>query len=164
MSDRSGHSLPTDAPGLLAHLGSRGVEFILEGDRLQVRAPAGVVDSGVQAALRQHKLAIVQLLQEPPGALANEGTVPLAPVQERIWFFQQMNPGSATYNLSQRVEITGPLDRDRFERALRDVRRMLQQHRIPRHQCGRRGLGARLFLDGDQVEDGRRLEEAGRVL
>lgn len=51
-----------------------------------------------------------------------DGTrLPLTAAQLGIWFAQARDPHSPVYNTGEYVELTGPLDADRFERALRDV-------------------------------------------
>ncbi|MGP4089966.1 non-ribosomal peptide synthetase, partial [Streptomyces sp. KR55] len=44
---------------------------------------------------------------------------PLSAAQQRVWFAQKLIPDSPLYNISGFVEIHGPLDVPRFERALR---------------------------------------------
>ncbi|MFI2606626.1 amino acid adenylation domain-containing protein [Kitasatospora sp. NPDC018619] len=47
--------------------------------------------------------------------------IPLLAAQAAIWYFQALDPASPLYNTGDAVEITGPLDEDRFERALRQA-------------------------------------------
>ena len=41
--------------------------------------------------------------------------------QERLWFLEQLDPGSTTYNRATNVTIRGPLDRSALERALAGI-------------------------------------------
>src|SRR5205085_2791260 len=41
--------------------------------------------------------------------------------QERIWFFEQLEPGTAAYTMPAAVRFRGALDRDALERSLREV-------------------------------------------
>ncbi len=43
----------------------RGVELNVDGERLLIRAPAGVLDDELRAALKTHKPAILQILSGP---------------------------------------------------------------------------------------------------
>ncbi|MFI6497341.1 amino acid adenylation domain-containing protein [Nonomuraea typhae] len=46
-------------------------------------------------------------------------TMPLTGAQAGIWFAQRLDPGNPLYNAADRLDIHGPLDAARFERALR---------------------------------------------
>ena len=46
---------------------------------------------------------------------------PLTVMQERIRFMEELRPGSVVYNTPSAHRLTGPLDRDAFERALRQM-------------------------------------------
>jgi amino acid adenylation domain-containing protein len=43
----------------------------------------------------------------------------LSPAQERLWFIQQLQPGSSAYHMPEAVELSGPLDSGALEQALR---------------------------------------------
>ncbi|MFE6050669.1 amino acid adenylation domain-containing protein [Kitasatospora sp. NPDC056446] len=47
--------------------------------------------------------------------------IPLLAAQAAVWYAQALDPASPVYNTGDAVEITGPLDEDRFERALRQA-------------------------------------------
>ncbi|MGN9796432.1 amino acid adenylation domain-containing protein, partial [Streptomyces sp. OZ13] len=55
--------------------------------------------------------------------------------QSRLWFLEQMHPGTARYNVALRIRIARPLDRDAFVRALAWM--------AGRHEALRTGLGSR---------------------
>ncbi len=46
---------------------------------------------------------------------------PLSFAQRRIWFFEQLVPGTATYHVCQAFRLRGPIDLDRLEDALRSL-------------------------------------------
>ncbi|OJT18526.1 hypothetical protein BO221_41470 [Archangium sp. Cb G35] len=43
----------------------------------------------------------------------------LSPAQERLWFIQQLQPDSSAYHMPEAVELSGPLDSNALEQALR---------------------------------------------
>ncbi|HEX2077116.1 MAG TPA: condensation domain-containing protein, partial [Longimicrobium sp.] len=47
--------------------------------------------------------------------------LPLSFAQERLWFLDQLQPGSAAYNLPYALRLTGALDVDALERTLAEV-------------------------------------------
>ncbi|MET0411658.1 MAG: amino acid adenylation domain-containing protein, partial [Polyangiaceae bacterium] len=60
---------------------------------------------------------------EPAGALevTTLAHVPATPAQRRMWLVEQINPGTAAYNISNSVRLRGALDVRALERALNDV-------------------------------------------
>ncbi|HEU4881108.1 MAG TPA: amino acid adenylation domain-containing protein, partial [Longimicrobium sp.] len=52
---------------------------------------------------------------------AREGRLPLSFAQERLWFIDRLEPGSAVYNLSAASRLGGALDRAALERALGEI-------------------------------------------
>jgi amino acid adenylation domain-containing protein len=57
------------------------------------------------------------------------GRLPLSFAQQRLWFFDQLSPGSTTFNVVHAVQIDGPLDCDVLERSLNEI---IQRHEILR--------------------------------
>ncbi|MEU4118568.1 amino acid adenylation domain-containing protein [Kitasatospora sp. NPDC028055] len=57
--------------------------------------------------------------QEPTGA--RPADVPLLAAQAAVWYAQSLDPASPVYNTGDAVEITGPLDEESFEAALRQT-------------------------------------------
>ncbi|HEX2081523.1 MAG TPA: amino acid adenylation domain-containing protein, partial [Longimicrobium sp.] len=54
----------------------------------------------------------------PVVPVPREGALPLSFAQERLWFLDQLQPGSAAYNLPYALRLTGALDVDALERTL----------------------------------------------
>ncbi|HEX2077289.1 MAG TPA: condensation domain-containing protein, partial [Longimicrobium sp.] len=52
---------------------------------------------------------------------AREGRLPLSFAQERLWFIDQLEPGSAVYNLAAGSRLGGALDGAALERALGEI-------------------------------------------
>ncbi|MFJ9691436.1 amino acid adenylation domain-containing protein [Kitasatospora sp. NPDC101183] len=50
-----------------------------------------------------------------------DGSLPLTPAQTGVWFAQQMNPRNTVFNLGEYLDISGPVDGDVLETALRLV-------------------------------------------
>jgi len=61
-------------------------------------------------------------LPAPPlCAAARDGDLPLSFAQQRLWFIDQMDPGSATYHLASAVRLSGSLDIAALERVFTEV-------------------------------------------
>ncbi|MEU1282734.1 amino acid adenylation domain-containing protein [Kitasatospora sp. NPDC005856] len=56
-----------------------------------------------------------------PAVDTQTADIPLLAAQAAIWYAQALDPASPVYNTGDAVEITGPLDEDRFEQALRQA-------------------------------------------
>src|SRR5687768_14445295 len=52
---------------------------------------------------------------------AHRGGAPLSFAQERLWFMDRLEPGSATYNISLARRLGGALDEAALERALGEI-------------------------------------------
>ncbi|MFJ6611195.1 amino acid adenylation domain-containing protein [Streptomyces sp. NPDC091289] len=68
-------------------------------------------------------------------------SVPLSPAQNRLWFLNELEGASATYNVPVAFRITGDLDAEVLERALNDV--------VARHESLRTVFQE---IDGDPVQ------------
>ena len=77
----------------------------------------------------------------PPGPVTRTRPAPASFVQRRMWFFDQVSPGSAAYNIPLILELAGPLAHERLERALAML--------VERHAVLRTTLQV---LDGDVVQ------------
>lgn len=53
--------------------------------------------------------------------IPREGPLPLSFAQERIWFLDQLEPGTAAYNLCEVVRFRGALDVSALRRSLREI-------------------------------------------
>jgi amino acid adenylation domain-containing protein/thioester reductase-like protein len=66
--------------------------------------------------------------------LAREaGALPLSFAQRRLWFLEQLMPGTAIYNIPQALQLTGPLDVDALERAFNEIGRRHETLRTTFH-------------------------------
>ncbi len=49
------------------------------------------------------------------------GVLPLSFAQQRLWFLDQLEPGTAVYNVPSALELSGPLDIGALEKALTEI-------------------------------------------
>ena len=79
----------------------------------------------VQDALR----AGVGLSVPPLTAVERVGALPASFAQQRLWFLDQLDPGSPMYNVPAAVRLTGALDRSALERAFNEL---VRRHEVLR--------------------------------
>ncbi|MFL6236839.1 MAG: amino acid adenylation domain-containing protein, partial [Thermoanaerobaculia bacterium] len=127
--DLGGHSL----------LATRVVARIRK--ELGVDVPMRVLFEDASVAGLAERLAAIAPALPAAEARAREGGLPLSFAQERLWFLEQLQPGTAAYNVPLPVRLRGPLDHAAFAAALREVAR--------RHQVLRSTFGE---LDGQPAQ------------
>ncbi|MSU51933.1 MAG: non-ribosomal peptide synthetase [Opitutaceae bacterium] len=59
----------------------------------------------------------------PVRAQSRDGALPLSFPQERLWFIEQLAPGTATYHVAALLRLTGEVDVEALARALGELRR-----------------------------------------
>ncbi len=78
--------------------------------------------------VEQVALAIDRLRQKEAGITAppiekapRDQELPLSFAQQRLWFLDQLAPGSASYNIPSAMRISGKLNVEAFEKSLREI-------------------------------------------
>jgi len=98
--------------------------------------PSRMELSGSQRALLEERLQRARQkgarTSEPRSSIPRRTTsdhLPLSFAQERLWFLDQLEPGSAVYNVCQAVRMKGTLDLAALEKALNEI---IRRHEILR--------------------------------
>jgi amino acid adenylation domain-containing protein len=90
-----------------------------------VEVPLRVLFEGptvAELARRVEEMRRAELPVLPPLVPAERaGPLPLSFAQERLWFIDRLEPGSATYNIPGALRLTGTLDERALERALGEI-------------------------------------------
>ncbi|HEU5130478.1 MAG TPA: condensation domain-containing protein, partial [Pyrinomonadaceae bacterium] len=81
------------------------------------------------------------VVQPPIQRLAPGHTRPLSFAQQRLWFWEQLEPGTPTYNLTSAIRLEGDLDLAVLERSLNEI--------VRRHDILRTSFTA---VDGNPVQ------------
>ncbi|MFL6253470.1 MAG: amino acid adenylation domain-containing protein [Pyrinomonadaceae bacterium] len=83
--------------------------------------------AGLAAAVERQRRAGAE--ETPIRPVGRDADLPLSFAQQRLWFLDQFDPNSATFNLPSAVRLTGRLDVPALEEALRQV---IARHEILR--------------------------------
>ena len=102
---------------LLLTLLERGAQVAHRDGELRIKAPKGVLDSELQSTIKQHKEALLDLLENGCAASA------LSSGQRRFWFLYHLHPDSAADNIPALYPLRGPLDAAALEAALAALER-----------------------------------------
>ena len=120
---------------LLARLRDLEVRVTAVDGELELDAPGGVLSPELQAEIRAHKRDLLKLLAWTRRSqrslttrlqpVARDAPLPLSWAQQRLWFLDQLEPGTAAYNIAWTVRLRGALNRAALQTALQDV---VQRH------------------------------------
>lgn|GEM_PF-1660087 len=138
---------------LIARLRELGVRLGVEGDELLVDAPQGVITPELATQIRERKVQILALLRwsarssrlvDLPLIPANSrAALPLSYAQQRLWFLDQLEPGSAAYNISWTVRLKGELNVSALQQA---IDALVQRHEVLRCSFATVAGEARLII------------------
>ncbi len=108
------------------------IRLAVEGERLRVNAPRGVLNAALRQRIAAAKEVLLDYLrrvveldssvsESQIPRLAADAPAPLSFGQERLWFLEQFEPGAAVFNLGRALQITGPLDRAALEASVNAI-------------------------------------------
>jgi amino acid adenylation domain-containing protein/non-ribosomal peptide synthase protein (TIGR01720 family) len=111
---------------LLLRLRSLGVMLTLDGERLKVSGPSGVITEELRAELSPRKAELIAFLRD--AASQGESGIPPAPengplsfTQQRFWFFQNLVPDTSAYHVCFGLRLQGRLDRGVLQRTIDEI-------------------------------------------
>ena len=127
------------AAELLSQLRHRDVKVWANGDRLRFSASPGALTPALRDELAERKVEILRFLQEAADATGSstraitqvkrDGASLLSFAQQRLWFLNQLEPGSAVYNIPDAVRLHGALDEKALANALNEI---VRRHEVLR--------------------------------
>ena len=131
----------------LTHLNGLGVKLWLDesktdGDitpRLRYSAPKGTMNSALLTELKEHKADIIQFLQQanqskdstyqPIQPAPRDGNLPLSFAQQRLWFLEQLEDSTSTYNWPRTLHFKGSLNIAILEQSISEI---VRRHEVLR--------------------------------
>ena len=122
---------------LITRLAEAGVQLWIEEENLRVRGPGSALTPELRSALSRQKDEVLGFLRDAEPALRDSirsgraglpltarrrpDHLPLSFGQRRLWFFQQLEGATATYNIATPLRLEGVLDEVALVGALRDL-------------------------------------------
>src|SRR5215813_106275 len=116
---------------LLSILRKLDVELLVTGNKLRIHAAPGKLTPELREAISQRKTELISYLLRSTTPTTSpipeikraprDCPLPLSFAQQRLWFLDQFEPGSAAYNLATAVHMVGELDVAALRRALQTV-------------------------------------------
>ena len=124
---------------LMSELRKADIRLFAQGQRLLFDAPPGALSEDMRLELGSRKAELLEVLRTEAGkgllpaeaaeqgiaAAPRGGPVPLSYAQQRLWFLDQLHPGSHAYNIPAHFRLQGPLDRAALQRAFDTI---VQRH------------------------------------
>ncbi len=108
-----------------------GMQLKVDSDKLVCDAPKGVLTPELRAELASRKSEFIAFLRSAETAAANDsqqiktaprdGHPPLSFAQERLWYLNELEPDTATYNLPSAIKLSGKLQIDTLRQALNEI-------------------------------------------
>jgi hypothetical protein len=89
-------------------------ERLISSSRLEGMSPA-------QRAALEARLGKKSAVAEPIVSVPRDGDLAVSAAQRRLWFMDQLSPGSAVFNVSTALRFTGPLDLPALTSAIRTL-------------------------------------------
>ncbi len=85
--------------------------------------------TGIASKIAETRLIDRHLSQTPLVRIARDADLPLSFAQERMWFFDQLAPGTSDYNVPLAIRVLGSLDVSVLERAISEI---VRRHEVLR--------------------------------
>nr|AXN93590.1 PuwF-G [Cylindrospermum alatosporum CCALA 994] len=124
----------------LSELGNLNIKLSVEGGvKLRCNAPSGTLTPEIRTQLSDRKAEIITFLQQVNldaddlldsiPVVPRDGILPLSSTQQRLWFLDQMEGASATYNMPAAMQMHGILQIEVLERSLAEI---IRRHEVLR--------------------------------
>jgi amino acid adenylation domain-containing protein len=128
-----------DTDEFLTRLRSLNISIRFDNGRMRILAPRHLLTPDLREELANRKTEILAFLGKNVKPLRDEaltirripreGPLPLSSVQSRLWFLDQLNPGSTAYIFPMFARLRGPLDTVILQKTLTEI---IRRHEILR--------------------------------
>ena len=97
-----------------------------------MNAPKGTLTAELRSQITERKAELLAFLRDQASSASSgpppiprrvsKDPAPLSFAQERLWFLEQLEPGSAVYNICRASRLTGQLNVAALEASLTEIR------------------------------------------
>ncbi len=140
---------------LLSTLRAMDVQLWVEGEQIRVSTPKGALQPELRQRIKELKPELIALLRASQAAgptlhvpiprTDRQEPLVLSSAQQRLWFLDQLTPGSSAYNLFASQHVVFPLDVPTMERCLTEL---VRRHEILRTNfCLEHGQPVQVIAD-----------------
>lgn len=123
----------------LSELRQLNIQLWVEGENLRYSAPQGVLTTSLRAQLTARKPELLKFLQQAKATtftsltqiqpISRQQELPMSFAQQRLWFLEQLEGASPTYNIPVNLRLRGHLHIALLEKSLMA---MIQRHEVLR--------------------------------
>ncbi|MEO1185170.1 MAG: condensation domain-containing protein [Cyanobacteria bacterium J06636_27] len=122
----------------LTHLHTLDVKLWLEDEKLRCSAPDEILTPEFTAELQTRKPEIIAFLKQANLVNQKVTSIPTTPrtdklplsfAQQRLWFLEQLQPGSSVYHIPTAVRLTGSLNVEVLQQVINTI---IQRHEVLR--------------------------------
>ena len=113
---------------IITAIGKLGGRLYLDTGELRLKAPKGALSDELRSELKEQKQALTEFLTTAQSTSKNSATaitranrdqpLPASFAQQRLWFLDELEPGSSTYNMSWSLRLQGQLNIPALQTAL----------------------------------------------
>ena len=114
----------------ISEIANLDIQLWVEGEKLRYSAPKGKITPTLLTQMRERKAEIIQLLSQDSAIhSAKRDNLPLSFAQQRLWFVEQLQPHTSTYNEPVALHLVGNLDTAVLEESINEI---IRRHEILR--------------------------------
>ena len=120
----------------LSYLRSLNIQVSVERGRLRCSAAQGALTPELYAELAERKAEVISFLQQASSStsldlvpLTRDKEISLSFAQQRLWFFEQLEPNRASYNIPIAIRLSGQLNVTALEQSLNAI---INRHEVLR--------------------------------
>ena len=112
---------------LLNNLRDQNIHIYLDGNNLRCKSPRNTLTDEIKNLIKEKKQELIELLLQGDAiegtihTSPRTGAIPLSYAQQRLWFLDQLEPGSSFYNIPMALRLEGPLNQLALEQGINEI-------------------------------------------